>query len=88
MHLRGEERSRITGSAAPLPRADIAHAIIDALERVGTAQDYYRLNHARPDQIGRLADMVAQWCREVGIPVEMPPRDCTTCRRAVIRDLR
>ena len=66
-NLRGEASTADTGSAVPLSRADVAHAVLDALERVGAS--YYRLNHAPAAQIGELADMVAGWLSRQGIPV-------------------
>jgi len=56
-----------------LTRQAVAHAIVDALERVGGLQDYYRLNHAHPEQLEELADLVSSWCRRVGIPIDPDP---------------
>lgn len=65
--LRGEASTADTGSAAPLSRSAVAHAVLDALERVGAP--YYRVNHIPADQIGALADLVAGWLARQGIPV-------------------
>jgi hypothetical protein len=43
----------------------LADAILDALERVGDRQDYYRLNHANKEQIDELKEFLRQWLQRV-----------------------
>jgi uncharacterized protein YqiB (DUF1249 family) len=48
-------------------RHDLAHALLDAVERIGSAQDYYRINHASPDQIRQLGELLADWLAGIGV---------------------
>ena len=51
-------------------RQDIAHAVLDALERVATPQEYYRINHIPPEEIAGLSLVLAEWLSRRGILVE------------------
>jgi hypothetical protein len=52
------------------------HALLDNLERHGSLQDYYRLNHTTPQQRSRLqhclvAALIPE-LRSLGIPIDHP----------------
>ena len=53
-----------------MKKKDIAQTVIDALERVGNNQDYYRLNHVKGADIDRLAELVEQWARSVNVEIK------------------
>jgi hypothetical protein len=62
-----------------MTRTDISeaidiHRLLDGLERVGSTQDYYRLNHTTPDQrrriVERLAETLAAELQAIGIRID------------------
>jgi len=50
------------------------HSILDNLEKVGTPNDYYKINHTTPGQREMIAHRIAQGVlnelKEIGIAIE------------------
>lgn len=51
------------------------HRLLDRLERVGTIQDYYKLNHITPEQrrriVERLAEALVPELQSIGIRIDL-----------------
>lgn len=50
-----------------LVEAEIPDLIIDALERQGDVQDYYRLNHVTPENKAELLALIKLWLSTISV---------------------
>jgi hypothetical protein len=53
-----------------MTRHDLRNAIVDALEKVCSRQDYYALNHATVQQLCELEDILVNWLQKIGLKLK------------------